>query len=69
MIIMVNQEIYLIELNDEIQLFLGGVGVSAAFSYPILENGSRDYSGVTKTSFGLGSPSIGYGSGYTKRLF
>jgi len=47
----------------------GGVGVSAAFSYPILENGSRDYSGVTKTSFGLGSPSIGYGSGYTKRLF
>ena len=39
-----------------------------SYSYPV-ENGTRDAKGVTKTSFGIGTPSIGYGGGYTWWLF
>jgi len=46
----------------------GGMIFSGAYSYPI-KNGIIDKQGVTKTSFGLGTPSAGYEIGKTWMLF
>jgi len=56
-------------MTGEYRTISGSMIFSGAYSYPLGENGKRDFSGVTKTSFGLGSPSVGFGGGGTWRLF
>jgi len=56
-------------MTGEYRTISGSMIFSGAYSYPLDENGKRDFSGVTKTSFGLGSPSAGFGGGKTWRLF
>lgn len=55
-------------ITGEYRTISGSMIFSGAYSYPI-RNGVRDEQGVTKTSFGFGSPSAGYGGGKTWRLF
>lgn len=56
-------------IQGESKTISAGAGAYGSFSYPVLENGSRDYGGVTKTSFGISSPTVGYGRGKTYPLF
>jgi len=55
-------------IEGQYRTISGGMIFSGAYSYPI-RNGKIDEQGVTKTSFGFGSPSAGFGGGKTWRLF